>query len=167
MKTFYGEEIDTTNFSGLNRMEIRNAILELFEEEKLVCGKPIEFVHGDSVPNDNGGTSCGSIVHLQKWRLMMNYLEFTEQQSSTAGWKTYEIGGLTSPTRSEASLGKATFIEDSCWPKKTVGHSLVIHYRKREGGFFVYSGNVEDFFAQVSLSLRSIFISKTAERYHV
>lgn len=165
--TTYGDQINDDFLKGMNRIEIRNGILELLEKEAFANGSPIAVTFGDSVPNDRGGTSCGSIVPLTKWRMMMNILEFEERGSSTAGWKIYEMGGLISDNRSESSVAKVTFIEDRSWRESKIGHSLVIHYRKKDGGFFVYTGNVEDFYEQVMVGMKPVYYAKVAKSYNV
>lgn len=156
-ETEYGDKISYAFTEGLNRMELRNAVLMILEEGALKNARPLKATFGDSVdspsPTHPGSKSSGCVVPRSKWKAMLSILEFSQDSSSSEGWTRYSIGGLcstTNPKSPQASYADLSYIEDYNWGNRTIEHSISIHYRKRDGGFTHYTGNVEDLFEQIA-----------------
>lgn len=91
----------------------------------------------------------------------MNIMEFSVESSSSEGWGTWKF------SFGKSSLGLATQLITTNWSTRWIEHSISVHFRKEDGSFFVYTGNIEDLFAQVSKALKPIHIARIADKFQV
>ena len=167
MATTY--DFDTKYFKKINRSEIRHHFLMFLEDDRLISSSPIYAKHEDTITQlDNWGKEvrcCGSVVLRNRWKWMLLHINMDQQTSSSGGYYTYRIGGLGNGSQSSECL--VNIVEHSDWSNKVISHSLVLNYRKKDGDYFTYTGNVEDLYYQFYRSLKSLFVKKACERFAI
>ncbi len=138
----------------------------MLESNKFVNSTSIKYSITDF--HDHTGKINGIEVLTSRWRYIMNKMEFSAGMTSSDKWSTYIINGKTSAEVSETSaVGLVNILTDLDYVNGTISNSMTVNYRKINGDFFVYVGNVEDFFSQFINYIKPVHIKKIAKKYNV
>jgi len=147
-------------FDPLTRSEIRNIVLDMLEAGTLQSGPPSpNRSFPEYIVKEDGQKYSGISTVLDGWRRMLRILEFSPGGSSTAGWEEFTITGRKGAGQSESAIAKGYFIYSYDWVNHFASHSISFTYRKEDGSFFAYNGNVEHIWDQV-LSVAKIMSNR-------